>query len=84
MLLVTSVTRRLQILCVPLDRINGRTPECKWNLLKVRKGKYKGSMVGAGGVCWQREPASLLQVLLKLTLTYGKGGPGDFHPIINE
>jgi hypothetical protein len=40
--------------------------------------------MGAGGVCWQREPASLFQVLLKLTLTYGKGGPGDFHPTINE
>jgi hypothetical protein len=28
--------------------------------------------------------ASLLQVLLKPTLTYGKEKPGDSHPIINE
>jgi hypothetical protein len=28
--------------------------------------------------------AFLLQVLLKPMLTYGKGEPGDSHPIINE
>jgi hypothetical protein len=47
------------------------------------KGNTKGSMVGAGGDCWQTEQASLSQVLLKLSLIYGKGGPDDSHPIIN-
>jgi hypothetical protein len=38
------------------------------------EGKYKGSTVGAGEICRQREHASLLQVLLKLTEIYGRGG----------
>jgi hypothetical protein len=45
---------------IPLGRIHGRTCECKWTLFKVRKGKYKGSMVAqvesAG-----RERASLVR-----------------------
>jgi hypothetical protein len=31
-------------------------------------------MMVAGGICRQREPASLLQVILKLMLIYKKGG----------
>jgi hypothetical protein len=31
-------------------------------------------MVGTGGIWRQRESASLLQMLLKLALIYGKGG----------
>jgi hypothetical protein len=42
--------------------------------LKVRKGNTKGAWWGAGGVCGQRERAFLLQMFLKLTLIYGKGG----------
>jgi hypothetical protein len=38
------------------------------------RGLAKGSMVGPGGSLKQRDYTSLLQVLLKLTLTYGKGG----------
>jgi hypothetical protein len=41
---------------------------------KLGKGKTKGSMVGTVGIWRQREYASLLQVLLKLTLIYGMGG----------
>jgi hypothetical protein len=37
-------------------------------------------MVVPGGIWRKRECASLLQVLLKLMLTYGKNS----HPIINE
>jgi hypothetical protein len=46
---------------------------CKWSLLKVREGNYKGGMMGPGGICRQRGHLSLLQVLLKLMLTSGKG-----------
>jgi hypothetical protein len=38
------------------------------------KENTKGSMVGTGGVCWQRECAFLSQVVLKLTLISVKGG----------
>jgi hypothetical protein len=31
----------------------------------------------------QRERVSLLQVFIKLMLTFRKVEPGDFHPIIN-
>jgi hypothetical protein len=41
---------------------------------KLGKGITKGSMVDPGGSWKQRQCASLLQVLLKLMLTYGKGG----------
>jgi hypothetical protein len=27
-----------------------KNPRCNWALLKVREGKYKGSMVGPGGI----------------------------------
>jgi hypothetical protein len=37
--------------------------------------------VGAGGIWRQREQASLLSVLLKLTLVYGKGGACGSHPM---
>jgi hypothetical protein len=57
----------------PTGRIHDRICGCKCSLLKVREQKYRGSMAGAGGICRQRESA-LLQVLLKLVLTYGKGG----------
>jgi hypothetical protein len=40
--------------------------------------------VDPGGICRQSECASLLQVLLKLTITYGKGGTSDSHPIVSE
>jgi hypothetical protein len=46
-------------------------------------GNIKGNVVGTGGIWRPKESASLLQVLLKLMLTYGKE-PGDSHPIINE
>jgi hypothetical protein len=49
-------------------------------LLKVREGNYKGSMVGAGGVCWQREHAFPFQVLLKPSLIRGEGRPRRFPP----
>jgi hypothetical protein len=39
---------------------------------KWREGNKKGSIVSIHGICWQREHASLLQVLLKLTLIYEK------------
>jgi hypothetical protein len=76
-----------QILCVSLGRIHGRTHECKWSLLKVREGKYKRKHGGSQIESGERECASLLHVLLKLTLTYrewrgtwvapwpGEGGP---------
>jgi hypothetical protein len=51
--------------------------------LKLGKGNTNGSMVHAGGIWRQKEHAFLLQVLLKLTLTYGKEEPGDSHPTIN-
>jgi hypothetical protein len=44
-----------QILCVPLGRTHDRTPGCKWSLLEVREGKYKGSMVGTGRIWRQRK-----------------------------
>jgi hypothetical protein len=59
--------------CVPQGRIHGKTRGCKWSLLKFREGNYKREH---GGCRWnlEAERASLLQVLLKLMLTYGKGG----------
>jgi hypothetical protein len=54
------------VLC---GRIHGRTCGCKGSLLKVREGKYKGEHGGAQ----VREHASLVHVLLELTLIYGKG-----------
>jgi hypothetical protein len=69
------VTRRLpNTLCLA-----GKNPsqecECKWSLLKVREGKYKREH---GGHRWyleaERESPSLLQMLLKPTLIYGRGG----------
>jgi hypothetical protein len=58
--------------CVSAWKNPSRMRGYKWGLLKVRKGKYKGRMVGAGGTCRQR-PASAIQVILKPTITYGKG-----------
>jgi hypothetical protein len=46
-LLVALRPENFQILCVPPGRINGRTHGCKWSLLKVRKGKYKGEQGSA-------------------------------------
>jgi hypothetical protein len=60
------------------------TQGCKWSLLKVKKEKYKGSMLSTGGVWRLRERASLFLVLLKLTLTYAKGEPADSHQTISE
>jgi hypothetical protein len=40
----------------------------------IREGKHKREHGGPGGICWLRERASLLQVLLNLMITYGKGG----------
>jgi hypothetical protein len=48
-----------------------------------REGKAEG-VVGAGGVHWQRESASLFQVFLKPTLPHGRAGPGGAHPIMNQ
>jgi hypothetical protein len=42
------------------------------DFIKLGKGNSKGGMADAGGTWRQREPASLLWVLLKLRLTYGK------------
>jgi hypothetical protein len=44
------VIRRLPYSLCPAGRIRGRTHGCKWSLLEVREGKYKGDMVGAGGI----------------------------------
>jgi hypothetical protein len=41
-----------------MGRIHGRTHGCKWSLLKGREGKYKGSMVGTGGILRPRESVS--------------------------
>jgi hypothetical protein len=41
-------------------------------------------VVGAGGVCRQREHAFLFQVPLKPTLTHGRAGPRGCHPIMNK
>jgi hypothetical protein len=41
MMLVESVIRRLQNSLCLKGRIHRRTHGCKWNLLKVRKVKYK-------------------------------------------
>jgi hypothetical protein len=35
-------------------------------------------------VCWQRECAFVFQVLLKPTLTHGKGTDSGDYPIIRE
>jgi hypothetical protein len=56
------------VLAVQLGRIQAECG-CEWDLLKARKGKYKGT-VDTGGV--RRERVSALQVLLKPTITYGK------------
>jgi hypothetical protein len=42
--------------------------------VKSQGRETKGNMVGTDGIWRQREHISLLQVLLKLMLTYGKGG----------
>jgi hypothetical protein len=44
--------------------------------LKLGKRNIKGSMMEPGGIWKQRGCASLLRLLLKLILTYGKGGKG--------
>jgi hypothetical protein len=38
----------------------------------------------AGGVHQQRERGSVLQVLLKPTLTHGRADPGDSHQMKNK
>jgi hypothetical protein len=50
----------------------------------VGKENKRGAWWVPDGVCQPREHVSALQVLLKPTLIYGKGEPGDSHPIINE
>jgi hypothetical protein len=60
--------------CVLAWKNPSRTHGCKWGLLKVRE------RVGIGGVCWQREHAFLLQVLLKPTLTHREGRLRRFPP----
>jgi hypothetical protein len=49
--------------CVSAWKNPSRMRGCKWDLLKVRKGKYKGGILGPGGVHQQREHAFLFQVL---------------------
>jgi hypothetical protein len=80
MMLVQSVIRRLPNSLCPSGRTHGRTHGWKWSLLKVREG----SMMDAGGLCRQRENASLPQVLLKLHSPMGREEPGDSHPMISE
>jgi hypothetical protein len=46
MVLVHSVNIRLPNYLCPVGRNHGRTFGCKWSLLKVKKGKYKGECVG--------------------------------------
>jgi hypothetical protein len=58
-----------QILYIPLGRIHGRSHGYKWSLLKVREEKHKGKH----GSWKPRASVSALQVLLKPTITYGKG-----------
>jgi hypothetical protein len=41
--------------CIPVWKNPNRARRCKWSLLKGRERKYKGSTVGAGGVCRQTE-----------------------------
>jgi hypothetical protein len=45
----------------------------KWSLLKVREGKYKGKHGEALAETGSRDSFSVLQVLLKPMMTYGKG-----------
>jgi hypothetical protein len=73
-----------QILCVLWIRIHGRTHGYKWSLLKVREGKYKRECGGHRGNLEAESLRFSFLVLLKLTLSYQKGEPGDFYPIINE
>jgi hypothetical protein len=40
-----AIVNGVGVIFVPHGRIHGRTHGCKWSLLKVREGKYKGSMV---------------------------------------
>jgi hypothetical protein len=61
MALVQSVIRRLPNPLCPVGRIHHRTHGCKGSLLKVREEITEGSMVGAGGVCQQREYGSLFR-----------------------
>jgi hypothetical protein len=44
--LVQSVIRRFPNSLCPAGRIYHRMHGCKWSLLKVRKGKYKGEHGG--------------------------------------
>jgi hypothetical protein len=46
MVLVQSVIRRLPNSLSHREESMTRTCRCKWSLFQVRKGKYKGSMVG--------------------------------------
>jgi hypothetical protein len=53
-----------QILCVPPERIHGRTRGCKVSLLGVREEKYKGKHGGGpGGSLKPNGSVSALQVL---------------------
>jgi hypothetical protein len=76
MALVQSGIRRLPYSLCPVEKIHCRTRGHKWNFLKVREGKYKGEhgVVQVGSRGRLREHAFLSQILLKPTITYGKGG----------
>jgi hypothetical protein len=63
-----------QILCVPQEEPIAGHLGVNGVYYKLGKGNTKGSMVGAGGICRQRDSASLLQVLLKHRLICAKGG----------
>jgi hypothetical protein len=76
--------QKISKLFVSCRGFHGRTRGCEWSLLKVRGGN---DTWGQGGPRWnwkQREHLSLFQVLLKLTLTYGKGRTCDSQPLIHE
>jgi hypothetical protein len=47
MVLVQSMIRRLPNFVCPKGRIHHRTYGCKWSLLEVSRGKYKGEHGGA-------------------------------------
>jgi hypothetical protein len=64
--LVQSVSEDFQILCIPLERIHGRT--CKGSFLKVREAWW-----GPDESQQLRQDISALHVLLKPMITFGKG-----------
>jgi hypothetical protein len=64
--------------CILVWKNPSRTHSVNEVYWKLGKGNTKGSMVGAGRICWQREHALIFQGFLKPSLTHGKGRPRRF------